>query len=188
MVEWKRRGRGEYSKTPWSTYDPSHAIKYTYASFPGNYRSETASLGDLDGFAASSYRNKVPTNNFEKLMLYEDPEGGHNTNKHARHTNDSVWGRVPLADRGSILSGKFPPPDFLAEPYQFWIVNADQVSMSLLGLLSSGLRLRVTTIFRGLCFCIPRLRVLSLRLKIHEREVLALGLRKMSEEFQDWGR
>ncbi|XP_026410678.1 uncharacterized protein LOC113305903 [Papaver somniferum] len=59
-------------------------------------------------------------------MLDEDPEGGHNTNKHARHTNDSVWDRVPLVVRGPILSDKLPPSDFPAEPYQLWVVNADQ--------------------------------------------------------------
>ncbi|XP_026385357.1 uncharacterized protein LOC113280989 isoform X1 [Papaver somniferum] len=48
--------------------------------------------------------------------------------KHAQHTSDSVRDRVPLAICGPILSGKSPPPDFPAEPYQFLVVNADQTT------------------------------------------------------------
>lgn len=119
MADWDRRRRGECSNTEWSTYDPSHVSKYTCAIFLGNYRSGTSSLGDLANFSAKPHRLRVSSAGFDKLMLEEDPEGGTNTNDHARYTNDSSWNRVPLAVRDSILSGKFPPTSFPADPYLF---------------------------------------------------------------------
>lgn len=123
MDEWERQGKGESSPTPWSTYYPSQESEYTSASFVGNYWSGTATNGDLAGFAVIPHRNKVPTGGFKKLLLYEDPEGVTNTNKHALHTSDVAWDRVPLAIRGPILSGNLPPPRFPAKPYPFCVVN-----------------------------------------------------------------
>lgn len=98
----------------------------------GNYLSGTAYLGDLAGFAVSTHHLKVPTGGFEKLILDEDSEGGTNTNNHARHTSESIWNRVPLVVRGPILSEKFHVSFFHADPYQFWVVNVDQVWFYLL--------------------------------------------------------
>ncbi|XP_026412227.1 uncharacterized protein LOC113307975 [Papaver somniferum] len=113
MNEWRDRGEGHGSTADWSTYKPGDAHDYTSANFIVNYRSGTATNGDLAGFAAIPHHQKSMPEGVDRLMLDDDPLGK-GSNKRARHTNDPYWDRVPLLVRGKVLHGSFPPPQFPA--------------------------------------------------------------------------